>query len=101
MSTPWIRHDLSPWERTSRNAAKYAVHLGDESWIEVSKARMPKSGRVCWVAFWAPAGFRGVHPHIVLPLFATRTLKAAQALVELWASTIPASAASRRPAVTP
>lgn len=86
VSLTWIRHEVAPWERTKGYTAEYAVHLGKESWIIVGKRRVFDSGKPRWTALWAPAGFRGVGPHIVVILFATRTLAAAKALVELWTS---------------
>ena len=97
MSGPWLRHELSPWERQRGNSAEYGLHLHDASkldggdqWIQVrrSQVRLEETGRfvVRWVAMWAPAGFRGVHPHIVVLLFATRTLAAAKRLVDVWAA---------------
>lgn len=90
----WQRHDLPPWERQRNNQAEYALQLehptpGAESWVVVGKGRLLKNRRVVWQAVWFPAGCRGLHPHICTQLFITRTLKAAQLFVELWASTSP------------
>jgi hypothetical protein len=85
----WVRHEFPEWERMRGNTAEHGLCVGGESWIVLRKNREPSTRRICWVAIWGPAGFRGIHPHIVIVLFATRRLAAAKALCELWAAASP------------
>ena len=99
----WIRHPVPPWERKRGHTAEYAVQLDDEpkgmeSTVVVSHVFRPgkrkDKGRNVWAAIWYPAGARGTGMHICIVLFAVRTLKAAQLLVEMWASSGPRKEAS-------
>lgn len=88
----WTRHELPPWERQRSNTAVYGVQLahptpGAESWIIIDRAKLRKGRKLIWAVTWYPAGLRGLHPHICVGLFGTRTLKAAKQLAELWAAT--------------
>jgi hypothetical protein len=88
--TIWTRYDLAPWVKSRGNTAVHGLKLGDRSWVELRKYRDHDLNRTVWLALWAPAGFDGLYPSIVVKLFETRRLLAAKLLVELWASTKPA-----------